>query len=199
MVFLTSLDILDTGFLTQTTRTNQLAAGDRVNSGVALRLKGVNLDLSGGANLDKTVTPGSTGAMQVPWISNEPTIVTIELVLNRKYTDTSNEWGVDDMSYLTDITQLCSTKGLKALYYPVKNGVFDYNRKRDNQMLYILGSPDTVEDQGDISISLWDGTAEEAANDLTTVNYIAVRFDTFKIEQLPKNKMVVTLTGVITT
>ena len=45
MVFLTSLNILDTGFLDVATRTGQLSSANRVNSGLALQLKGVNFDI----------------------------------------------------------------------------------------------------------------------------------------------------------
>ena len=198
MVFLTSLDILDTGFLTQTGRTNQLAAGDRVNAGVALRLKEVSFEIESSSNLDKSVTPANSDTGQYPWISNNPTTFSMEIVLNRKNDDTTNPWGVNDVSYIAQLYKLPHTKGFKALYYPVKTGVLADERNRDTQMIYLLGAVDTTEDQGDISISLWDGSAEETSLDLTSVKYVCVRFETCKETQLPKNKMLITLTGVIT-
>ena len=69
MVFLTSIDILDTGFLTVTGRTNQLSTANRVNSGGALRLKGIELEIGSSANLDDETYSGESNEIECPLIS----------------------------------------------------------------------------------------------------------------------------------
>ena len=205
--FLTSINILDTGYLTVTSRQGQLGASSRVNSGSALQLKGVRISLSSGAGIDEGVTPGYTPTSiktheSRPFVSINPTKLTINLLLNSKNISTSNEWGLNDMALLTYLHSLPHTAGFKAIYYPVDNTATDTGgnntRRRNEQLVYQLGSTDTSEDQGDINLTLWTGTTSASSKDLTDVNYIPVRFLSCDIEQTPDNKVMITLQGVVT-
>lgn len=215
-IFLTSIDILDTGFLKVGERTpadrgsNQGAAATRVNAGAALRLKGVTLTLSSSANLDKSASPGrfnvnesstptTTEGVQCPAISSNPTEFTLTLYLNSKNDSTSNVWGINDMALLNDLLNLPHTPWFKALYYPVDNAATGDTRGLTKQMVYYIGSADTTQNQGDIDITLWNGSASATGYDLTDVNYIACRFESVKLSQSPKNNIQVDLSGVITT
>lgn len=214
MVFLTSLDILDTGFLTVNSRTGQLATTYRVNSGVALRLKSVNFDIITSGNLDKGITPAYLPTTpknheKRALVSVDPTMFTLTLFLRSDYTSTSNIWGVNDIAIIGAISQLPHTLGWKAMYYPVDNTAVDTggnsSRKRNQQLVYVLGATDTSESQGDLAtggsekLLLWTGTTSTGVGkDLTDVNYIPVRFESCKITQEPNNAIRVTLQGVIT-
>jgi hypothetical protein len=198
MVFLTSIDILDTGFLSKTTRTNQLSTANRVNSGNALRLKGVVFEIDSSANLDDSPSPGKYDDLEIPLISVNPDTFRLTLFLNSNNTSTTNPWGINDVAVLSSLRRLPKTAGFKALYYPVSANI----RKRDSQMIYQLGSPDTTEPQGDIDITLattQGDTTGTAGFDLTDVNYISVRFQSCKITQDGDGtKITVELNGVIT-
>jgi len=217
--FLTSIDILDTGFLTVTSRTNQLSTSERVNSGNSLRLKGVTLNIDDSASVDKSSTPGYIpttlnsvvqsvrGHEKRSLITRNPTQISIGLLLNANNDDTSNSWGVDDMALLTHLRKLPHTAGFKAIYYPVDNTATDTGanttHKRDNQVIYQIGEADTTEDQGNIAsgthMTLWTGaTSTATGKDLTDVNYVPVRFESCSIRQVANNKIQVTLQGVIT-
>ena len=207
MVFLTSLNILDTGFLDVATRTGQLSSASRVNSGSALQLKGVNFDIDSTSSLDKAVTPAFTpanikGHEKRALISINPISFTITIFLNSKNTDTSNYWGINEMGILAQILRLPQTKGWKAIYYPVDNTADDTGsnstRSRNQQIVYQLGATDTTESQGDINITLWTNTTSASGKDLTDVNYVPVRFESAKIAQTPNNQVRVTLSGVVT-
>ena len=197
MVFLTSIDILDTGFLTKTSRGTQLSTANRVNAGSALRLKGVNLEISGSSNVDKeTFTGNTTGAISCPLTSVNPDEFTLTLFLNSSNTDTNNPWGVNDVANLAEIRRLTKTAGFKAIYYPVTGSI----RKRDQQLIYQMGSVDTSEIQGDIDITLATTESDVSGTsgyDLTDVKYIAVRFESYSITQEPGNTIEVKLNGVI--
>jgi hypothetical protein len=198
MVFLTSIDILDTGFLSKSSRSSQLATSERVNNGSALRLKGVEMNLEVSSNLDSETFTGEFGDVACPLISVNPDTFTMTLYLNSNNTTTSNVWGVDDMGALGFLRRLPKTKGFKAIYYPVSANV----RNRDKQMIWEMGTPDTTESQGDINITLAATEASTAGTsgfDLTAVNYIAVRFNSCSITQESgSSKIVVKLSGVIT-
>ena len=207
MVFLTSLNIVDTGYLTVTSRNNQLAGSYRVNSGTALQLKGAEFNIVSTSSLDKGVTPAFTpaniqGHEKRALISINPTTFTITLMLNNQDIDTTNPWGINDMSALTHLLRLPHTKGFKAIYYPVDNSAIDTggnsSRARNKQIIYQLGMADTSAPQGDMNLTLWTGTTSVASKDLTDVNYIPVRFESCSITQVPNNKINVTLSGVIT-
>jgi len=207
-IFMTSLDILDTGFLavgrtTPSDRVNQLGTSYRVNSGAALRLKGVEVSFTSTSNLDKAAVPGKTNTtayqgVQTALISSNPTEVSIRIKLNQKSTDTTNEFGLNDMSYLAYLIQLPHTNGFKAIYYPVDNTATGDTRNLTQQVIYRLGQADTTQTQGDIDITLWTGATSASTKDLTDVNYIAMRFESCEIKQSPNNMIDVTLTGVIT-
>lgn len=207
-VFMTSLDILDTGFLavgreTPSDRVNQLGTSSRVNSGSVLRLKGVEVSFTSSSNIDKGAVPGKTNSsatrgVQCALVSSNPTEVTIRLKLNQKNTDTDNEFELNDMSYLAELIQLPHTKGFKAIYYPVDNTATGDTRNLTQQVIYRLGATDTTQTQGDIDITIWDGSASASTKDLTDVNYVAMRFESCEIKQSPNNMIDVTLTGVIT-
>jgi len=198
MVFLTSIDILDTGFLSKSNRSSQLSASERVNSGTALRLKGVEMELSSSSNVDKETFTGEFSDISCPLISVNPDEITLTLYLNSNNTTTSNVWGVDDMGSLSLLRRLPKTKGFKAIYYPVSTNI----RQRNKQMIWEIGTPDTTESQGDINITLATTESDSAGTngfDLTAVNYIAVRFETCSISQdSQSSKIVVKLGGVIT-
>jgi hypothetical protein len=203
MVFLTSIDILDTGFLDVATRTNQLAAASRVNSGSALRLKGVNLDIASSSALDKAVSPGYRpddiqDHEKRALISINPTIVTLKIYLNATNDDTTNVWGINDMGLLNEILRLPHTVGWKAIYYPVDITTSTGARKMTSQITHYIGTADTTESQGDIDLTIWTGAASASSKDLTDVNYIPVRFESVKITQIPSNKVEVTMSGVVT-
>lgn len=207
MVFLTSLNILDTGFLDVNTRTGQLSSSLRVNSGSALQLKGVNIDITSSSNLDKSVTPGKIPTSikdneKRALISVNPIAITISILLNSNNIDTSNVWGINDMALLSQLLRIPSTYGWKAIYYPVDNTATDSgsntSRKRNSQITYQLGATDTTESQGDLNLTLWTGTTSASSKDLTDVNYIPVRFESCSITQVPDNKIQVTLSGVVT-
>lgn len=205
MVFLTSLDIVDTGFLTVATRTSQLASTDRVNSGSAIKLKGVQFDLNITSNLDKAVTPDNhdiirdSGAEKHPLISINPMAFTITIILNSKNTDTTNVWGVNDMALIASLRKLPQTRGLKAMYYPVDNAATGDTREIESQLIKQLGSADAGgTGQGDLDLTLWDGSASASSKDLTDVNYLACRFENCKFSQTPDRMIQITLTGVIT-
>lgn len=203
MVFLTSLDILDTGFLAVDReaigdRSNQVSSADRVNLGVALRLKGVNFDITSSSNLDKTSTPAKLTTNRHGLVSINPDVVTITIMLNQKADSTGSPWGTNDMSYLGALNKLPKTLGFKAVYYPVTYNATGDTRRRDRQIITAIGDRDTTQGQGDISIPLWNGSAETSAQNLSNVKYIAVRFDSCKITQTPSNKIEVQLQGVVT-
>jgi len=207
MVFLTSLDILDTGFLTVTSRNNQLASGNRVNSGNALRLKSVDINIQSSSNLDSGVSPGYSPSdiknhEKRALVSINPIPVTIKIFINTREIDTSGYYGINDMSLLQHLLSLPHTKGFKAIYYPVDNTANDTGSnttsQRNQQIVYQVGKTDTSEDQGDMDITIWTNTTSASSKDLTDVNYIPVRFKSCAIQQTYTNKILVTLQGVIT-
>lgn len=201
MVFISSLDIIDTGFLTKNSRTTQVQASDRVNSGSTLRLKGVDLKVTTSANLDKAVTPDNHDIIRDnkgekhALISINPTTVNITIYIS---TGSIGIWGSNDPSLLPYLYRLPHTRGFKAIYYPVTGDI----RQRDEQLIYQLGSADTTEEQGDIDITLATAetdTSGTSGYDLTNVNYLSVRFESVEIPQVPaKNGIFLKLNGVIT-
>jgi len=204
MVFLTSIDIVDTGFLDVATRNGQLTASDRINSGSSLRLKGVNFDIISTSSLDDASTPAYSpadikGHEKRALVTINPTKFTLKLYLNASNIDTSNYWGINEMGILSEILELPHTKGWKALYYAVDNTAAATVQHRDQQIVYQLGATDTTESQGDINLTLLTGAATTAASkDLTDVNYIPVRFNSVTITQVPGNKVEVKMSGIVT-
>lgn len=207
MVFLTSLNIVDTGYLDVNTRTGQLAVGYRVNDGVALQLKGVELEMSSSSALDKAATPGFSVSdikhhEKRALVTINPTTFSLKLMFNRDDTSTTNAWGINDMALLKEVFELPHTAGFKALYYPVDrtavNTGGNSTNKRDNQMIHQMGTYDSTESQGDLNLTLWTGIATAASKTLTSVHYVPVRFDNCSMVQTSDNKMVVTLSGVVT-
>jgi len=204
MVYLTSIDILDTGFLDVATRNGQLGAGNRVNSGNALRLKGVTFDIMATSSLDDAASPAYSASTiksneQRALITINPITITLKVVLNASNTDTTNFWGVNDMGLLPEILRLPSTKGWKALYYAVDNTASATVQNRNQQIVYQLGATDTTESQGDINITLVTSSTTTAdSKDLTDVNYIPVRFNSVSITQVPGNKVEVKMSGMVT-
>ena len=199
MVFLTSIDILDTGFVSVTTRTSQVAAASRVNSGSALRLKGVDFEVESSGNLDSESFPGYYSAPEVASIGINVRNVKLTLYLNSKNTDTTNVWGVNDMSLISEILRIPETVGWKALYYPVDITATPDDRNMSSQLIYQIGSTDTVESQGDMDIALWTGAASVSSKDLTDVKYIPVYFKDCQITQEGDSSVLkITLNGVIT-
>jgi len=208
MVFLTSLQILDTGFLTVTSRGTQDTTTDaRVNDGDALELKGVNFDITATSTIDENPSPGYRPSdikdhEKRALITINPIQITLKLMFNAANTDGTNVYGINDMSLLKEVLRLPYTPYFKALYYPVDNTATDTGanstRRRNSQIVYQLGETDTTESQGDIDLTLWTGTTSASSKDLTDVNYIPVKFKSVKIQQVPNNKIEVTLQGVVT-
>jgi hypothetical protein len=196
MVFLTSLNILDTGFATKLKDTTQLAASYRVNSGAALQLKGVTFEIGSSANLDPAAFPTNTTQTTVPFISTNPRAFSITILLNSLNDSTSNAFGINDVSILAQIIRLPETYGLKAIYYPVTATATGDIRKRDNQLITQMGAVDTTEAQGDINLTLWNGSTSATGNDLTDVKYVPCRFSSCSITQEPNNMIKVRLEGV---
>lgn len=197
--FLTSVNILDTGFLIKAKTGTQLTVSYRANLGVAMQLKGVLFDIESSCNLDKTPKAANFSAFKVPAISVNPRKISMSIYFDSKKTSTSNEWAVNDMALVPYVLQIPETQGIKALYYPVKTTAAGDTRAMASQITSILGAVDTTEPQGDISISLWDGAAEATGLNLTNVKYIPCRFETCSITQRPTSTaIVVTLEGVWT-
>lgn len=187
MVFLTSLDILDTGYLTKAKSGTRLATADIANAGVAFRLKGVEFDIQSSCNLDKSSTPGKFTTPTVPMISFNPREITIRVIFNKFDTSTSNYFGVNDMSYISELVRLAETTGIKAIYYPVDATATGDTRGMTSQILYQLGAVDTIEPQTGISISLWNGSAEATGKNLTNVKYVPCRIESVKFPQRGDN------------
>jgi len=203
MVFLTSLDILDTGFLAvdrdaNGDRTNPVDTADCVNAKVALRLKGVNFDITSSSNIDKSNTPGKITSNRNALVSTNQDTITITLMLNQRTESDTAPYGINDMSYIAALNKLPKTRGFKAVYYPVKDTATPDDRRKDRQLPTLLGEKDTTQSQTGISMSLWNGSAEESNCDLTDVKYLGVRFESCQITQTPSNKIQVTLSGVTT-
>lgn len=187
MVFLTSLDILDTGYLTKAKNTTRLTAAEIANAGTAFRLKGVEFDIQSSCNLDKSTTPGKFSTLAVPLISVNPREITIRVVFNRLNVSTGNYFAVNDMSYIYEFVRLAETKGIKAIYYPVDSSATGDTRGMTSQILYQLGTADTTEGQTGISISLWSGSVEATGKNLTNVKYIPCRIESVKFPQRGDN------------
>jgi len=200
MVFLTSIDILDTGFLTVTGRTNQLSTANRVNSGGALRLKGIELEIGSSANLDDETYSGESNEIECPLISVNADTFQMTIFLNSTANATTpGVWSTGDMKYLSALLSLPKTRGFKALYYPVDAASAATIRNHNRQMSYYLGRTDTTEAQGDIDLTLaTTNTVTAGSKDLTDIKYIAVRFKDCKITQGPDTRIMVVLTGVLT-
>jgi hypothetical protein len=198
MVFLTSIDILDTGFLTVTNRTGQLSTSNRVNSGNALRLKGVNFEINSSSNLDDETYSANFDDVQVPVISVNPDKITLTLYLNRQATENNTGvWETGDMQYLSALLNLPKTKGFKAIYYPVARTAIT-TRRQDEQIVTYLGRTDVTESQGDISITIATSGSTASGQNLTDVNYIPVRFSNCRINQDTSGGVEVVLEGTRT-
>jgi hypothetical protein len=198
MVYLTSINILDTGFATKAKDTTQLATAYRVNSGAALQLKGVNFEISSSANLDKASFATNTAQTTVPFIGVNPRTFTLTLFLNSRNTDTNNTYEVNDVALLAEILRLPETYGVKALYYPVHITATPDDRRMSSQLVYQIGAADTTETQGDISLTIWGGSSQLTTQNLTDVRYISCRFESCSITQDPGSGIKVTLDGVWT-
>jgi len=200
MVFLTSVDILDTGFLTVSSRTGQLSTANRANSGSALRLKGVELEISSASNLDKETYAANYSDIECPVVSVNPDEIKLTIWLNKTATASNiGVWATGDMQYIAALLDLPKTRGFKAIYYPVDAASGATVRKHNEQILYYLGITDTTESQGDINLTLaTSDTATASSKDLTDVKYIPVRFESCDISQDTSGGVQVTLTGVRT-
>jgi hypothetical protein len=203
MTFLTSIDIIDTGFVSLTTRTSQFSTANRVNLGAALKLKGVAVDFTSSSNLDDGGYPGIYSDVEVPVVSSNPDQISITINLNSSYTDTSNPFDVDDMSLIAELIRLPKTKGIKAIYYPVDITANDVapntSNRKDRQLIYNLGTTDTVEAQGDLNLTVWTGVTTASSKTLKDIKYIPVRFKDCKMTQdATTNSIRIILTGVKT-
>jgi hypothetical protein len=201
MVFLTSLNILDTGFLSLNTRTNQLPQLDRVNNGVALQLKGLDFEIESSSELDDESPVDSDGDIESCMTTVNPDKITLTILINTLADDTENKWEINDTLWLAQLINLPKTKGVKAIYYPVYRGILSAldSRMYQRQLINWVGASDLSQNQGDINLTLWDGTEDDNGYDLTDVNYIGVRFTNCKMQQVPDSTIIkVTLTGVRT-
>jgi hypothetical protein len=193
---LTSIDILDTGYLSVGKLGGQLESSQRVNSGTALRLKGVEFIPESTANLDESPLLAQYVDRNIPVNSIQPTQFTIRIFLGANNIDTNNYWGINDMANAAHLLRLTKTLGIKALYYPVTVAATGDTRGRDSQLAYILGRTDTTEPQTGISLSAWNGSSLQASLNLTHIKYIPVRFKTCRIPQTASGSIIVELTGV---
>lgn len=194
MVYLNSLHIVDTGWLSTTSRGTQLSSASRANAGSALPLKAVDIDISATSNIDKSTPPGVYSAVQHALVSLNPTEFTLNIRINSKYASTSNPYAVNDAGLIPELLRLPKTTGWKAMYYPtdVASGTGAFGK--EGQLLYAIGTTDTTESQGDLNITLNTGLHK----DLTDVKYVAVRFDACRVHEDITNIVKVTLTGVFT-
>lgn len=199
MTFLTSLDILDTGYLTKSKSGTILSNANRVNNGNALRLKGVSFVVNSSASLDTSTHLTKTSEIQIPFISALPTTFTISIFLDERNTDTNNQFSIADMSYIYELYRLPRTQGVKAIYYPVTVAATGDTRGRDKQLVYLLGSQDSGSvTQTGISLSAWNGSAEATGLDLTDVKYISARFESVQMTQQTSSAVRINLEGVFT-
>lgn len=206
-VFLTSINVVDTGYLTVTGRTGQLLAADRVFGGLPLQLKVTNFEITSTASLDEGVTPAFLPSdiqhHEVrSLVSISPLQVSMSVLVNSSDVDTTNTWGINDTAMLLSLLRLPHTRGFKAIFYPVDNSlsaVYDVtSRKLQSQAVYQLGLPDSTEPQGDLNLTLWTGSTSASSKTLVNVNYVPVRFKTARMTQSPDNKIMVLLTGEVT-
>lgn len=197
MVFLTSIDILDTGFLTVSNRTGQLTTANRANSGDELRLKGVEFEYNTSSNVDSETFTANFADVEVSAVSVNPDAVRLTIYLNRSSTSSGTDvWSSNDMGNLYALTQLPKTKGFKAIYYPVDAAVASTVRKHDEQITYYLGRTDTTESQGDIDLNIATGTSTTATGkDLTDIKYVPVRFTDCSLTQSSEGGIKLTLNG----
>lgn len=201
-IFLTSVDILDTGFLTcnkvSGSRSNQIGTANRANSGSALRLKGVEFTIDTSANIDKSPNPGYYLAQKHSIISLNPDEITIRIFVNKDTNDDTGAFGINDVNYLYALSQLPKTRGFKAVYYPVTDAATGDTRDRAIQPTYLYGSADTTQSQGDIDITLWTGAASSSGHDLTDIKYIPIRFESCRTVYNSAKAVIIELKGVIT-
>lgn len=193
---LTSLHILDTGYLDVAKDSGQLPTAQRVNDGGVLMLKGVEFAPESQANLDKSPLLASYANKNVPVLTVSPDEFSIRIFINSNNTDTNNSWSINDMAYLTEIFRLPKTLGIKAIYYPVTTTAAGDLRKRDSQVVYQLGRADVGGNQSGINVSAWNGTAMQSGLNLTNVRYIPVRFERCRIIQVPGSQITIELNGV---
>lgn len=198
-IVLTSVDIIDTGFLSVSNRTSQVATALRVNAGVALKLKGVELEIGSSSNLDEETYTAEYDDIEVPVCSVNPDTIRLTIILNKTSTESNpGVWNTSDMKYLAEIFRLPKTVGFKALYYPVIRGATILHHT-DQQILNYLGRYDTTETQGDVSLTVVNGSGNSTTTgDLTDVVYIPVRFKSCNVTQTPDGFIQVTLDGVRT-
>jgi hypothetical protein len=200
MVFFTSLNILDTGFLAKSVRSSQLATANRAYSGAAFTLKGVTLTINSSGNLDKTTPPAKFTASQHALVSINPRTFIITIYVGANYTSTSNIYGVNDVAMLPELLRLPETAGWKAIYVPVDISSAAGYLKRESHLIYAIGSADTSEGQGDLSFSVIKDGAVTTTRNLTYVKYLCARFETCQLGFDPStpNAIRVTLSGVFT-
>lgn len=196
MVYLTSINILDTGYLSVSNRGSQLPSAQRVNSGTVLQLKGVEFDITTSANLDSESHISNYGDTEIPVCSVNPDEVTIRIYINTEATETNpGVWNTGDMKYLASLARLPKTRGFKAIYYPVLRTATTLH-KADEQMITYLGRFDTTEVQTGLVVPYVSGANYATTNgNLTNVNYIPVRFERCKITQPPQGGIQIVLTG----
>jgi len=102
---------------------------------------------------------------------------------------------INDVTLLAQLMRLPETYGIKALYYPVTATASGDTRRQTSQLIYQIGAVDTTEPQGDISLTLWDGSTAATSKNLTHVRYIPCRFSNCTITQQPGNSIKVRLEG----
>ena len=201
MAFITSMNIVDTGFLTVKNRTAQLARAQRANEGNEIVLKAVKITFNGSSNLDYETNPGNDGEVQAELISVNADKVTLEVYLNRKSTaNNPGVWNTSDLQNIPALIKLAKTKGFKAIYYPVAfNSANLQIRKQDEQLLFYMGRRDLSSvTPGDIAINLASSNTQEITGNLSNVRYVAVRFENWDIMQDVKGRMILKLEGVVT-
>ena len=117
MVFLTSLSLIDTGWLSYSNRDTS----NRANSGSLINLKSVEITIRSSGNIDKTVPPtffpaNVYTAAQHACISVNPLEFTIRIKINSHQPSTYNYYNENDVSLLPILLMLPRTTGWKAMF-----------------------------------------------------------------------------------
>ena len=123
-----NITILDTGYPNNTNGGTQESTGNMANSGSAIELKSVEVDYERNSNNDNSPVPGKYSNSPLSFVSVNNPKLNIKGVLDRQSTA--------DMDLITELDKLCTTKGIKLLYY---NSTSDGYRDLTDS----LGSTDT--------------------------------------------------------
>lgn len=108
---MSSITILDTGFLKIDNTGTQLSSANRANSGSAITLNSVSVNFETKANVDDSPALGKYAETEVNFASFDNRKLVIKGVLR-----SSNS---TEMSLVYPLHKLVQTKGYKTVYYPI--------------------------------------------------------------------------------